>query len=270
MSEATFIQASDGVNLASHISGTGAPLYVIHGGPSNDHTSFGNYLDPIAAYRQLHLLDQRGCGDSNDGSPETYTLERLAQDIEDTRVGMGHDKIDILGHSYGCLIGLTYALRWPENIGTLVLASCSVRGWKGVLLSPASWPVWGKQILLNFRKDTDWVEFALKHDVGNREKFDEVRRLHSPKRHDPARVDPLMKAAIRPIDVTTLVEKRVRLAAIVGRQDRRFVGDAGYLRSKGIPVELIDNCGHHPFVEQPEQFHAALRRFLVEGAGEGA
>jgi pimeloyl-ACP methyl ester carboxylesterase len=60
------VTASDGIKLAAHISGDGPPLYVLHSGPVNDHRTFGDYLDPIAEYRTLHLLDQRGCGDSDD------------------------------------------------------------------------------------------------------------------------------------------------------------------------------------------------------------
>jgi len=42
------------------------------------------------------------------------------------------------------------------------------------------------------------------------------------------------------------------------------VGDAGYLWSKGIPVTIIDNCGHFPYIEQPERFQAILKRTLLQ------
>jgi len=103
--------------------------------------------------------------------------------------------------------------------------------------------------------------------VANRDKVDEVRAvLAVPKRYDEARIDPLNRAAIRPIDINPLLKKRIPIMAILGRQDYRFVGDAGYLRSKGIPVTIIDNCGHFPYVEQPERFHTALRKMLTRGA----
>src|SRR5438093_2390728 len=83
--EVMFVTASDGVKLATHVEGSGPPLYALHGGPMNDHRTFGGYLDPSGEYRTLQLLDQRGCGDSGDAPPDTYTLARLAEDIQDTR-----------------------------------------------------------------------------------------------------------------------------------------------------------------------------------------
>ncbi len=229
----------------------------------NDHRTFGDYLTPIAGYRTLHLLDQRGCGGSGDVSPTGYTIARLVEDIEETRAAFDHDTIDLIGHSYGGLIALQYALRWPERIRTLIIVGCPARGWKGVIRSPSAWPIWSRQMLLNLKKEVNWTEFALKYDVGNRERLEAVRTIISvPKRFDPMRAKPLMGAAFEPIDVRTL-PGRVRAAAIFGKQDRRFVWDAPYLRSKGFDVHIIDNCGHFPYIEQPKEFHLIIRRLLM-------
>jgi pimeloyl-ACP methyl ester carboxylesterase len=261
--ETVFVNSSDGVRLAAHTRGSGPPLYVLHGGPMNDHRTFGDYLDPIADYRTLHLLDQRGCGDSGDAPVAGYTLARLAQDIEDTRAGLGHDRIDLLGHSYGGLIALRYALHWPDRVETLVIVGAPARGWRGVVSSPSAWVVWGRQMLMNLKKNVDWNEYELKHDVANRAKAAEVRAILAvPKRYDPARSGPLMSAAFGSIDVSPLA-RRVRAVAIFGKQDRRFVWDAPHLRSKGFQVQLINNCGHLPYIEQPERFHAIIKRLLT-------
>jgi pimeloyl-ACP methyl ester carboxylesterase len=262
--EVRFVTASDGVKLAAHVSGSGPPLYTLHGGPMNDHRTFGDYLNPIADYRTLHLLDQRGCGDSDDAPADTYTLARLAEDIEDTRARLGHDRIDLLGHSYGGLIALRFALRRPEHLQTLIIAGSAARGWKGVVRSSGAWVVWGRQLLMNLKKNIDWKEYHLKHDVGNRDKVQEVRaNLALPKRYDPARSSPLMNAAFGPIDVTPIA-RRLHAFAIFGKQDHRFVWDASYLRAKGFRVRVIDNCGHFPYIEQPERFHAIVKQALLE------
>jgi pimeloyl-ACP methyl ester carboxylesterase len=264
MGNVAFVTVLDGIKLAAHVSGDGPPLYVLHGGPMNDHRTFSDYLDPIAEYRTLHLLDQRGCGDSDDAPAQTYTLARLARDIEDMRSGFGHETLDLLGHSYGGLIALRYALRWPDHVRTLIIAGTPVRGRNGVMVSPSAWPVWASQIIAGFRKDTNWTEFALKHDVGNHEKAREVRAiLEITKRFDPLRTGPLMREAMGPIDVTSLAG-RVRTIAIFGKQDRRFVWDAHYLRSKGFRVHVISNCGHFPYIEQPERLHAIVKQALSQ------
>src|SRR5436309_6090067 len=101
MGEVRSVTASDGVKLAVHVTGSGPPVYVIHGGPANDHTGFGDHLAPVSTYAELCLLDQRGCGDSEDAPADSYTLGRLVDDIEDVRLAFGHDKIHLLGHSFG-------------------------------------------------------------------------------------------------------------------------------------------------------------------------
>ena len=51
-------------------------------GPGLDHHEFGDYLDPLTERGiRLLLVDQRSCGRSERPSPQTWTLERYAQDV---------------------------------------------------------------------------------------------------------------------------------------------------------------------------------------------
>src|SRR3970040_1539757 len=113
--ETCIVEASDGVGLAVHRSGSGAPLYALHGGPAADHRCFGDYLTRVSGCRELLLLDQRGCGQSEDAPAESYTIERLSEDIENSRSFLGHETIDLLGYSFGGVIAVDYARCWPER-----------------------------------------------------------------------------------------------------------------------------------------------------------
>src|SRR5262245_55071024 len=68
------------------------PLLVFHGGPGLDHTVFGDYLDSLTdgnRYR-LVLVDERASGRSDRSAPpETWTLERMAQDVSDLAASLG-------------------------------------------------------------------------------------------------------------------------------------------------------------------------------------
>lgn len=256
------VQASDGVRLAVHSVGTGPPLCALHGGPASDHRSFGDYLTSIAGCRELLLLDQRGCGQSEDAPVESYTIERLAEDVEDTRVALGHERIDLLAHSFGGVIAANYARRWPDRVRALVFVAASASGWYGPLVEPRGWPVWFRAMLFRSRNENDFLEFHLAHEVGNVAKKEEVRELLMvERRFDEARVRPLVSASMRRIRLDGLA-RQVAIFGIYGRQDRRFLGDAKYLRRIGATVELIEHAGHLLFVEQPDAFHHALRQFL--------
>lgn len=256
------VQASDGVGLAVHRSGTGSPLYAVHGGPAADHQCFGDYLTSVSGCRELLLLDQRGCGQSEDAAAESYTIARLSEDIENIRGSLGHETIDLLAYSFGGVAGVDYARRWPERVGALILVDASASGWYGPLIEPRGWPLWLRAMLFPGHKEGDFMKFHLAHEVANRAKKEEVRNLLvAEMRYDENRVRPLAAAGMRRTRLETLV-KQVATFGIYGRQDRRFIGDAKYLDRIGATVVFIENAGHFPFVEQPDAFHDALRQFL--------
>ncbi|MGH7486504.1 MAG: alpha/beta fold hydrolase, partial [bacterium] len=179
MGELVKCVASDGVRLAVEVDGNGPPLYALHGGPNNDRGDFGAYLSPVASYRRVHLLDARGCGDSQDGPPESYTIQRLAEDVEDTRQQLGHEQIELLAHSFGGVVAVTYALRWPQRLRALVLVDAAFRGWRSVAANPRSWPLWARVIAMNWQKDADGAAFHAKYEIANPAKRDEaLRALH--------------------------------------------------------------------------------------------
>ena len=67
-------------------------------------------------------LDLRGHGDSPVPAPP-YTLEELVDDLEALRRRLGHDKIHIVGHSLGGMIGPAYARAFPDNTLSVSLIS---------------------------------------------------------------------------------------------------------------------------------------------------
>ncbi len=263
MGELVTCIASDRVRLALEVEGNGSPLYALHGGPNNDRGGFGTYLSPIATYRRLHLLDARGCGDSQDGPLESYTIQRLAEDVEETRHQLGHEQIELLAHSFGGVAAVTYALRWPQHLRALVLVDAAFRGWRSLLTNPRGWSLWARVIAMNWQKDPDWAAFHVKHEIANQAKRDEALLfLREPHRFDPERVRRLGAAAARPLSVRPVLAAGVPVLGIYGRQDTRFLADAAHLRSVGAQLVLIDRAGHLPFLEQPEAFHKSLREFL--------
>lgn len=94
--------------------------FVIHGGPGADHTSFKPTFSPLSQKLQLVYFDHRGQGRSARGPKETYTLENNVEDMEALRQYLGLDKIVVIGASYGGMVALTYASRYPEHVSHLI------------------------------------------------------------------------------------------------------------------------------------------------------
>jgi proline iminopeptidase len=104
--------------------GQGPPLLVVHGGPGDSHDYFLPYLVPLARKHRLIFIDERGSGRSERlQDTNRYTVEAMADDVEQVRQALHLGKIALLGHSYGGVLAQAYALKYQENLSHLILNS---------------------------------------------------------------------------------------------------------------------------------------------------
>jgi proline iminopeptidase len=104
------------------VGSTGDPIVVVHGGPGLDHSYLQPGLDALATRNTVVYYDQRGTGRSSaDLLESTINLDSFVQDIEALRVALGYDRVSVLGHSFGTLIAMEYAARFPESTRALIL-----------------------------------------------------------------------------------------------------------------------------------------------------
>lgn len=100
----------------------GKPVcFVLHGGPGESHGYFKPFLNDLTVDMQLVYIDNRGSGFSETGPQSSYSLENNVEDIEALRKYLGLDKIWILGHSYGGMVALSYALKYEQHLDGLLL-----------------------------------------------------------------------------------------------------------------------------------------------------
>jgi proline iminopeptidase len=94
---------------------------LLHGGPGADHTSYKPAFTPLTQLMQLVYLDHRGQGRSARGNPATYTLDHNVEDLEALRSYLGLEQIVVIGGSYGGMVGLAYASRYPDRVSRLIV-----------------------------------------------------------------------------------------------------------------------------------------------------
>ncbi|HDH02858.1 MAG TPA: alpha/beta hydrolase [Actinobacteria bacterium] len=99
--------------------GEGKPLVLLHGVTS--HAWVWRYLAPHLTHRRLVALDSRGHGDSQWSEGHQYETEDLASDVVEFIDVIGLGGVDIVGGSWGGLVGLQVATRVPNLVDSLTM-----------------------------------------------------------------------------------------------------------------------------------------------------
>jgi proline iminopeptidase len=113
---------AEGAQLYLREVGAGTPLVVLHGGPDFNHNYLLPELDALAATFRLIYYDQRGRGRSSGSiQPQDVSLDSELQDLDRLRMILGLEALSLLGHSFGALLAMEYAARFPKHVTHLVL-----------------------------------------------------------------------------------------------------------------------------------------------------
>jgi pimeloyl-ACP methyl ester carboxylesterase len=87
---------------------------------------------------RMVFYDQRGHGRSGEGSPETYTLTQLGDDLESVLKAVApRGAIVLVGHSMGGMAVLSHARQYPEHYGHRIVGAALIStAAEGVTRSP--------------------------------------------------------------------------------------------------------------------------------------
>ena len=113
----------DNVKLYYSTIGSGDTLVVLHGGPGLSHKYLKPQLDSLLSSKfTLLYYDQRGSGWSG-GIEDTLKLnmQTFISDLDKIRTHFKLSKLNLMGHSFGGILGLYYGITFPENLNSLVL-----------------------------------------------------------------------------------------------------------------------------------------------------
>jgi proline iminopeptidase len=106
--------------------GSGAiKVLTLHGGPGATHSyleCFEKFL-PQAGI-EFYYYDQLGCGFSEKPADASlWSLDRFRDEVEQVRGALGLDNFILYGHSFGAMLAIEYALRYPMTLRKLVLSN---------------------------------------------------------------------------------------------------------------------------------------------------
>ena len=269
----------------------GQPLLLLHGGPGAHHDYLLPQLlrlarSPRGEQRELFFYDQRGGGRSRSDSREKeghVTWETHVADLERVTAELRPEPLTIVGYSWGGLLALLYA---REAAAGRVQPSPA----RMVLIDPA--PVarrWREQFEREFAQRQSGPDVqALREELaasGLRERDIDAYRHRSFELSVAGYfANPRAARDLTPFRVTGRVQQSVweSLADydLLADPDFRRI-DAPILivhgRQDPIPLQsseacasalhatlvVIDECGHVPYVEQPDALFGAIEEFLA-------
>jgi len=102
-------------------------VLLLHGGPACTH----EYLEAFHSYfpqANIEFYDYDQLGSYYSDQPDDmslYTLQRFVEEVEQVRVALGLDSTNffLLGHSWGGILALEYALKYQQNLKGLIVSN---------------------------------------------------------------------------------------------------------------------------------------------------
>jgi proline iminopeptidase len=112
----------NGARLYYRVTGEGVPIVLVHGGPGLDHGYFLPQMARLGKGYKLIFYDQRATGrSSTDVDTNSMTMDNFVEDLEGIRKAFNLEKMNLMGHSWGGLIAMFYAVKYPTHLGSLML-----------------------------------------------------------------------------------------------------------------------------------------------------
>ena len=269
-----------GVSLFVEVMGHGHPLLLMHGGPGADHWSMWPFRK-CADQFTLIFYDHRCNGRSKGAPVSSMTWENLTADAEELRRKLGFERWAVLGHSFGGMVALEYALRYPDALSHLLLLDTG---------GDARWQQQNAPDVLAKRGyGPATVELVRRFFTGQIAPHEMVPALlfrfgaayfHRPFSLRVARELVLQwRARARPEALvfagrylwkdwsvmSRLGEIRVPALVMAGRDDFLFPPEHQAELAAGIPnarLEIIERAGHNAQIERPVEVMQAVRDFV--------
>ena len=273
---------------SSTAAGEAPPLVLLHGGPGlwEDFAPLAEMVDDLV---EVYRYDQRGSGRSDREGP--YDIATAVADLEALRKQWWQPRMIVGGHSFGAGLALAYAVEHPERVAALVLISGTgvdlewreeARAEAAARRSPEhrsrlaelsiqqAAGVWNEEVDREFCALSWATDFAdRRHDL---ERAAALWRAPGPNyeqnRAMTADWSRLLDEGFA--DRVNAIEVPVLLVGGVGDPRPLSATARLALRLPNAELAILEDCGHFPWLEQPEVTRLTLREFLTDLLDESA
>lgn len=255
---------TNGIEINYEVHGDKGPWVVLsHSLACNLHM-WDAQIELLKSRFRVLAFDTRGHGNS-DAPAGAYTMDQLVEDAKGLLAATGVDKPHWIGLSMGGMIGMMYAVKYPDTFRSLVLCDTSSR------IPPELAPVWAERIkVVGAQGMSALVAPTLERWFT--EPFRQSRKDVTDPVANMIATTPVAGYAgcchaiptMNCTDQLRAIKSPVQI--IVGEQDAGTpvaMSEAIHAAISGSELVVIPQASHLSNLEQPEIFNAALKRFLT-------
>ena len=172
----------NGLKMYYEVHGNGFPLVLIHGGGSTIGTNFGRILPVLAKTHKVIAVEMQAHGHTAD-IDRPLSFEQDADDIAELLKQLHISKADIFGFSNGASTTLQIAIRHPQLVNKIIVASTfykkdGAQPWFWGMMAQATFegmPQIYKDAYLQINPDTNALYAMYKRDVARMQSFTDIR-----------------------------------------------------------------------------------------------
>jgi proline iminopeptidase len=265
------------------ILGTGDTLVVLHGGPGLSHKYLKPQLDSLLSSKfTLLYYDQRGSGWS-EGAKDTLKLnmQTYISDLDEIKNHFNLSKMNLIGHSFGGLLGMYYGITFPDNLNSLILIDSDAASYE--LRTPYQIKTINSRLTQEQNNYLDSIFDSKEYKNYNVATYNKYYKTYltsyfaNPKDTSKLTLG-FDSISIKKIDLTnTYVRKglgkydihdqlyRITCPTLIlhGSESVFSVEGAEAIHNKltNSELQLFENCGHFEYIESPNKFKQLVENF---------
>ena len=252
------------------------PLVLLHGFTGNAY-SWRKLMPYLKQTANVFAVDIVGHGKTESPADITrYTIESAARDIALLIEQMGIEQANILGYSMGGRLALTFALKYPDRVGKLILESAS----PGLEEEEqqAARRMQDEKLAIRIQEEgipsfIDYWEniplFVSQKRLA--EKIQEDIRSQRLANSQIGLINSLkgMGTGSQPSWWDKLDELSMPVLLLTGSFDTKFcqIAEKMQEKMKNVVGKTISDCGHAIHVEKPKKFGTIVNEFLSNEKG---
>ncbi|HSX19786.1 MAG TPA: alpha/beta fold hydrolase [Gammaproteobacteria bacterium] len=257
---------------------------MLHGGPG---LSSGYLLPQMSNFGngyKVIFYDQRGSGKSSDTqiNEQTITMAQFIADLDAVRAKLGYNKIILMGHSWGGLLAMNYAIAHPAHVEDLVLVNSAPATHAGFLEFVQEYDKRTAKINheLNSMRDSAAFRAGDPSVVTKYYRLIFATYMTNPKDVDKISLYFTNKSALNGFKVAAILQKNyfdnkydvlpqlkklhIPTLIIHGSDDLMPLATDEAIQ-KAIPnakLIILNHTGHFAYIEDPANFFADVKAFL--------